>query len=1015
MDPVSGFTLKVLNGKEDYATWKFRMKAYLIDCSLWEAVNGYPEGDKTDEITKIRKDERALAKICLTLGQSAIPHIHNCDKAKEAWDKLKGAYEDSGMGSKLHLQRKLYRFNLKEFKNIEEYLTAIMSTAQKLSDIGKVIPDEDLAAIILGGLTERYDPMILALESSDVKITTEIIKNKLINDMGRDNQISNEKVFASNTFNKKSERFKKKEIICYNCQRKGHKRPDCPLLKKHNKKGETSLYTNTCKEISDLWYVDSGATAHMTSNKSLFKNFTATDNLEITVANNQKIFSSGIGDIPVSKSNSEIKSISDVLYVPEVNANILSVSKCISKGFKVLFNKDGAHIMSNETKVTGNVILKAPLHNGLYKFSVNDSEKAYNAYNINKQRLWHKRLGHLCRYGMNLLSNGMADGLDFKPGEDKDVCTACHAGKQSRQPFKNIPYKAARNKLELIHSDLCGPFSVESFEGNKYMLLFIDDFSRMIFAYFIKSKDEVFDKFIEFKAFVEKQTDRKIKILRSDNGTEYVNYKFQNFLKCEGIQHQTSIPRTPEQNGLAERTNRSIIEKARSMLHGAELSQAFWEDAVRTAVYIKNRSPHRSLYKSTPQEKWTGVRPNLSHLRVFGCRALLHVPKEERKKWDSKTKEYIFVGYSENKKSYKFRDITYPRKIVHGRDVIFKEENFSSNNEDSNKNDHSSMEKVSGDFNISTGFEKLYDDNATHNEDVVDSQDSFTKENDESEEDCVSGEEVDVSDEEIDPNISTSLDTNLNGAEFRRDDQSTSSQQHRYPKRERKNKEYNDYVLYKVESKLSSEPLTVEEALSRDDRDNWVEAMQEEYKCLMKNDTWELVKRNDGQKIIPCKWVFKLKRDSKGDILKYKARLVAKGFTQTHGIDYNETFSPVVRDSTIRLLIAIAANCNMSIDHLDVETAFLNGTLDEKIFMEQPEYFKTGNNVCLLKKSIYGLKQASRVWSITMKNFFSKEKYVQSKHEPCLFSKRIKDKVIYVTVYVDDILIFSNSNELKER
>lgn len=169
-----------------------------------------------------------------------------------------------------------------------------------------------------------------------------------------------------------------------------------------------------------------------------------------------------------------------------------------------------------------------------------------------------------------------------------------------------------------------------SIGGSRYFLIFVDDFSKKVFVYFLKEKGQVTEIFLEFKALVEKQTGKRIKILRSDNGREYITKELENYLKKTGIKHQYTIRYTPEQNGVAERENRSIVERAKSMLFGAELPKVYWAEAVATAVYLLNRSPNSSIERKMPEELWSGSTPSLDHLRVFGCTAYAHVPKELR-------------------------------------------------------------------------------------------------------------------------------------------------------------------------------------------------------------------------------------------------------------------------------------------------------------------------------------------------------------------------------------------------
>ena len=205
----------------------------------------------------------------------------------------------------------------------------------------------------------------------------------------------------------------------------------------------------------------------------------------------------------------------------------------------------------------------------------------------------------------------------------------------------------------MIHSDVFGPILVPSLGGAIYYVSFIDDFSRNTSLYFLKKKSEVFSKFKEYKALVENQTGKKIKVLRSDNGGEFCEKEFENFCRECGIARQKTTPYTPQQNGVAERMNRSLMEKARSMLSGAGHGQELWALAVDIACYLKNISPTSALVDKTPYEVWYGQKPYVAHLRVFGCEAFMHVPKEKRSKLDNKAEKCIFVGYKDGIKGYK--------------------------------------------------------------------------------------------------------------------------------------------------------------------------------------------------------------------------------------------------------------------------------------------------------------------------------------------------------------------------
>jgi transposase InsO family protein len=214
--------------------------------------------------------------------------------------------------------------------------------------------------------------------------------------------------------------------------------------------------------------------------------------------------------------------------------------------------------------------------------------------------------------------------------------------KEHKKPFPKSDNKAKRI-LELVHSDVCGLMPSTSLSRYVYYISFIDDYSRKTWVYFLKSKDEVLGKFKEFKALVENLSERKIKKLRSDNGGEYTSNEFGSFCRNVGIKMELTTPYNPQQNGVAERKNRMIMEAVKTMIHDQDLPMHLWAEAARTAVYVQNKLSHSALGFKTPEEMFAGKKPEVSHLKIFGCPIFVHIPKEKRTKLDPSRKKGIFV------------------------------------------------------------------------------------------------------------------------------------------------------------------------------------------------------------------------------------------------------------------------------------------------------------------------------------------------------------------------------------
>eukprot|EP00731_Ephydatia_muelleri_P020359 Em0013g86a len=511
--------------------------------------------------------------------------------------------------------------------------------------------------------------------------------------------------------------------------------------------------------------------------------------------------------------------------------------------------------------------------------------------------------------------------------------------------------------------------TLEAFGKGKVIVTMV--FKRV---YFMKRKSEAFDKFKEFERCSTNECGLSIGIFRSDNGGEYISKEFEKFLLDKGIHHELSAPYSPAQNGVAERINRTLMESARTMMAQAGLSDKYWAEAVVTGTYLRNRVPTRSFKeKTTPFEKWYEKKPDLSHLRVFGCMAYAYIPDANRKdKLSKKAEKLRFIGYSLQTKAYRLiNDDT--GKIIVRRDVIFNESDFQ--------------------YDSTTGT--VGAEGITFKRDEVVIQE-IPKEVEWPEQ---VQEEVELEQEQ---------------------QEQEDAEQSRYPRRMRiapTRYGIDEYVGTVLMTQLE-EPQSITEALESDLSEQWREAADSEYQSLMQNETWERVELPKGRKPVGCKWVFKAKRGSDGKVQRFKARLVAKGFTQKHGIDYDETFSPVVRFTSVRTLLAFAVQNGMMVHQMDVVTAFLNGTLEEEIYMEQPPgYIKKGEEhlVCKLKKSIYGLKQSPRCWNKVFNEYMTSLSYEQCAADPCVLVRTEGTETTIIAVYVDDLIIIAKNPETMER
>ncbi|KAJ3691459.1 hypothetical protein LUZ61_020623 [Rhynchospora tenuis] len=540
---------------------------------------------------------------------------------------------------------------------------------------------------------------------------------------------------------------------------------------------------------------------------------------------------------------------------------------------------------------------------------------------VDKAWLWHLRFGHLNFGGLKDLSKkSVVKGLPQIDHCDK-FCEGCVFGKHPRSSFPKEASYRAKKPLELIHTDICGPITPNSLGKHRYFNTFVDDFSRRTWVYFLKEKFEAFVVFKKFKVLVEKLNGNYIKALRSDRGGEYISKKFEYFCEKHDIRRFLTASYSPQQNGVAERKNRTILDMVRSMLKSKNMLKEFWAEAVQCAVYLQNRCPTASLENMTPQEAWCSVKPVVSHLKVFGSVAYMHIPDQRRTKLDDKSKKLIFIGYDERSKAYKLIDPATNKTHI-SRDVQVNEEGIWCWN---------SMEEKSHDVE----------------------------------------KEVQL--------IANSTSTNTTN----RTEPSSSSSANSSDDEARTPRTRTLQDLYEATSELhlvclltDAENMTFEEAVQEK---KWQQAMNEEMNAIVKNDTWKLATLPKNHKPIGVKWVYKKKLNARGEVERYKARLVAKGYKQKAEIDYEEIFVPVERMETIRLLISLAAQNKWNIYQRDVKSAFLNGVFEEEVYIEQPPgYIKEGeeNKVLKLKKALYGLKQAPRAWNTRIDTYFKEHGFV---------------------------------------
>lgn len=980
---ATGYSIEKLKGRSNYHDWKFAVENYLIHEDMWDYVDGTIDVESSEENKKMSL--KIKARIVLFLDPICFAHVRETRTAKAAWDKLEAAFDDKGLSRRVGLLRKLITTKLEECPSLEIYVNHIVDTAHKLSSIGMKVSEEWVGTLLLSGLPEKYSPMVMGLESSGIPINGDVIKTKLLQEIKND-----ELGLAMHVCETAERKALKKRKPEQELKNSGKTTVKCGSLdqnedsKRINAVFLTSLASSAVLSRGD-WLIDSGASRHMSFRKDWMKDFKECLNDSVVIADSTNLIVSGQGDVNINVSCDRTKRklvLADVQYIPDLRMNLISASALCSNGYKVVFEGKSCSIIKNGSLEASGSLLS----NGIFKLDRSE----VLAMNVESANLWHKRLGHPSKEVMSKMKAGVVEGVRFEGMSTK--CQSCVEGKHQRIHFPNSTSKASE-LLELVHSDLCGPIEEKSIGGARYLLTFVDDYSRMVFTYFLKKKSEVSKRFKEFKILVEKQTGKCVKTLRTDNGTEYCNEAMDDFLKKNGIVHQVSAPYTPEQNGKAERMNRTIIEKTRCLLFESKLSKVFWAEAASTASYLINRTPSRVIDFKTPYEIFYKKIPSVSHFKIFGSKAMYHIPRQKRRKLDKKSSEAIFMGYAENSKAYRLYD-TEKKTIVVSRNVVFFEDDQVMKESKTNTSVNLMLEENEvPELTHNDGIRHQENEvpELTHNDDIPDDDDEDTF--------------FECSDEEVEEIFVPDQDCREPEVQF----QDIPVQEVRRSERRNKGQQPNRYVANVASSKSQDSPLTYKEAINGTESKFWKTAIQEELDSLVKNKTWENAVVPKDKKPLKCKWIFKKKFDNNGDIIKYKARFVAKGYNQKEGIDFSETFAPVVRYESIRFLLALAVQNNYHIHQIDAVTAFLQGDLHDEVYIFPPEGFEGEGKTLRLKKALYGLKQAPRMWNLTLDECLQSMNLKQSALDPCVYFNKDDGEVIIVAVYVDDILLFSSS------
>lgn len=553
------------------------MLSFLRTRDLFKCVQPAPNTEKDED-----KLSRAVGWIFLACGDHVTHHFGKDDSPLQIWEMLRKTYTESGQGLHLQAVMTLSHTYRSECNSNDEYIGRMMEAWRRCTEVGITFEDNIVALFMVGNLGNEYESFRQSLIGSGQEITVERVKTGLLELTPMNNHQNQSTAFYSGTSRKEAEKKSGgssrdlSRIKCFGCGKMGHFRSKCPQRPSGSGNRETTasadarfasafLMASKQHQYMNDWYLDSGASRHMTVRREILGNFRKANVERVSVADNRKLNVAGVGTAYLSIDGREI-TLNDVLYVPALKANLMSLDS-ISRSHRIELENGICRIFS---KPDGTLIIEAKASGGTYKVDASNV-KCVLAVNEESNE-WHRRMGHLSYGGLKKIQK--ADGtFNFSDTRESiNNCESCAEGKQTRNVFSKNQNTTIKQILELVHADLCGPMST-SLGGAKYFAVFVDDFSRKVFVSFLAEKSALVPAFNNFITKMENQTGMKVKRLRSDNGREFVNSKMDQICKQNGIVHETTVPYTPQQNGVSERMNRTLIERARCMLQDSKVDR----------------------------------------------------------------------------------------------------------------------------------------------------------------------------------------------------------------------------------------------------------------------------------------------------------------------------------------------------------------------------------------------------------------------------------------------------------
>uniref|UniRef100_A0A1B6DFK3 Integrase catalytic domain-containing protein n=2 Tax=Clastoptera arizonana TaxID=38151 RepID=A0A1B6DFK3_9HEMI len=1003
---------------ENYTSWRFRIRLILQKEEAIEALDIKEEkhATLTGDLLKVfnKLDLKAMCIIAQSVSDKYIEYVENATSAKQMMEKLHNVFQRGGALSKMYLLRKLLKMKFTEGE-LQVHFNGFEKLVKQLDAVSNTpIDDTDKICYLLLTMPEKFESVITSIETvmnkDNTKYTYAEVKTRLLDaelkTVETGAAIDNSGSYSFPAQNSKDNKSLE-NIICHGCGGKGHYKTVCPTVNQNarnlnNSRGGRSKYrgrgrgigrlegrsnekqyqksnvaqSEEAKKCSDFDFIatdyskidgsafvvkqqeghthfvlDSGATNHWVSQK-LEKYMNSVEEMpqamQIKIANGEYIKGTKRGLLGLKVFNSKTNDYSSItisaIIVPSSNYNLLSVKRLSVKGYEVKFEKGGEYAMIMNDKLH----LQCKSFGNLYvtKFLLQtvDSEECHIATSA-EAMLWHQRLGHLNEQSLKLMK---------LPG-NYGMCSPCNQGKAKRKPFKNVELSRSSKIGELIHSDLAGPFKTETLNGERYYQTITDDHSHFVKVYLLKTKDEAESNIMNYVREL-KAKGYYCSRIRSDGGGEFSSNALKNFCKQKGIVNEYSLHYTPQQDGVSERLNFTLMSKVRTLFAETNLPKYLWGEAICCVAYQLNRSPTKTLNGKIPAQVFLG-KFDLKKLKVFGSKAWAYKLPVPADKLATRAVECVMVGYGSN--GYRVWNPA-SNKVFKSRDIRFDENTF-----------------------VHKAKENLYVPPL-----IIDSDSS---------EQVPTQEQCSI--QNVQNNVAP-LGSIVNKHGLKKSTRAT-----KIPSK------FDQFVVYKDQDDKDSDidsvnlafslctgiPSNYDEAITSDKE--WKYAVQKEIDALVKYDTWKNADLPQGSKAIDTRWIFTIKADGTK-----RARLVAKGYQEQVA---SNLYAPVAQLPTIRLFMSVALQRKWEIRQLDIPSAFLNGKLDSDVYIKPPKGVTSSTNVLKLNKSLYGLRSAPRSWNDMFNAAVVKYGLTRSARDFCLYS----GEDVYLIIWVDDILIAGNSTQ----